>query len=387
MAEILMINVPFAGHTNPTIPLTKALVNNGHNVSYINSEEYRTIIEDTGALFIPYKEYPATPTERQKAQMSFRAAFDTAVNVKNKYDLLIYEMFFYPGFKVAEILDIPCIRQFSQPAWNNSTLSDATFGFKLSCLLIDINVMGIKNKLRMGLVGTNLKKAILNDKPSFNIVYVPRLFQKDRESFNTDYLFTIPKNDIVSTSQDIPFKEMKPPIIYISLGSIISKKGFYNKCIRSFGAKDVSVILNTGKVKPESLGKIPENIYAYSFVPQIEILQHADVFVTHCGMNSVNEAMMHGVPMVTVPLENDQISNAIQISKLGIGKTVGTIRCSGKQLFNAVMDVNNNEIIKRRCFDVQQLVLNETGIDEVIIRINSLLSQRRNDHGVFNNRL
>ena len=29
MANILMINLPFAGHTNPTLPLTEALVKQG----------------------------------------------------------------------------------------------------------------------------------------------------------------------------------------------------------------------------------------------------------------------------------------------------------------------------------------------------------------------
>ena len=41
MADILMINVPYAGHTNPTLPLAKALVQHGHKVSYVNAEEFR----------------------------------------------------------------------------------------------------------------------------------------------------------------------------------------------------------------------------------------------------------------------------------------------------------------------------------------------------------
>ncbi|MEA4969098.1 MAG: hypothetical protein VB051_01055 [Candidatus Pelethousia sp.] len=53
MAAILMINVPYAGHTNPTLPLAEALVRNGHKVFYVNAEEFRTKIERTGAEFIP----------------------------------------------------------------------------------------------------------------------------------------------------------------------------------------------------------------------------------------------------------------------------------------------------------------------------------------------
>ena len=81
------------------------------------------------------------------------------------------------------------------------------------------------------------------------------------------------------------------------------------------------MILNTGKVDIQILGKIPDNIYAYYFVPQIEVLQHADVFLTHCGMNSVNEAMALGVPMVAVPCWSEQFSNAKLVEdvwKIGI---------------------------------------------------------------------
>ncbi len=51
MAAVLMINVPFAGHTNPTLPLAEALARRGHKVSYINAEEFRGSIEKTGAEF------------------------------------------------------------------------------------------------------------------------------------------------------------------------------------------------------------------------------------------------------------------------------------------------------------------------------------------------
>ena len=123
---------------------------------------------------------------------------------------------------------------------------------------------------------------------------------------------------------------MKSPIVYISLGSIISNKGFCRECIKAFGSTGFSVILNTGRISPESLGTIPENIHAYSFVPQIEVLSHTDVFLTHCGMNSVNEALTLGVPMVAMPFLNDQITNAKRIVELGLGKKVRSFPSRGK---------------------------------------------------------
>jgi len=282
-------------------------------------------------------------------------------------------MFFYPGIRIAEKLGIPCIRQFSQPAWNWNTISNATWFFKLSCVLIDFQVMSGKNKEYMELVNKTLAEAVINDKPSLNIVYVPQIFQTDRKTFGKDYLFTVPVSEGISIPQQIPYEKMKPPIVYISLGSIISNKGFCKECIRAFGGKDVSVILNTGRVKPETLGKIPGNIFAYSFVPQIEVLQHADVFLTHCGMNSVNEAMTYGVPMVAMPFINDQISNAKRIVELEIGKRVRSFPSRGRQLYETVKNVYSDKHIQNRSTEVEGLLKRETTLEEVISRIENLL--------------
>ena len=123
--NILMVNVPYSGHVNPTLPLTRELVKRGHSVQYVNAEEFRDKIENTGAKFIPYINYPAYPNVTEKKRFCFQAAFDTAMSLKEPFDLLIYEMFFYPGIQIARLKNIPCVRQFSQAAWSEETRKDA----------------------------------------------------------------------------------------------------------------------------------------------------------------------------------------------------------------------------------------------------------------------
>ncbi len=374
MAAILMINVPFAGHTNPTLPLAESLVRRGHRVTYINSEEFRGKIEQTGAEFIPYENYPAAPTQQQKKTKCFRAAFDTALGIRRKFDLLIYEMFFYPGKRIADMLGIPCVRQFSQSAWNQETMENATRFFRLSIFLIDVQVMGKRNAKHMGLVNKSLAEAVLYDKVALNIVYVPQIFQEKRETFGDDYIFIGAPDEGTAVSRQMTYERMKPPIVYISLGSIISNKGFCKECIRAFGGRDMSVILNTGRIKPETLGKIPDNIFAYSFVPQLDVLSHADVFLTHCGMNSVGEAMRHGVPMVAMPFINDQIANAKRIVELGIGKRVRSFPSRGKELYEAVHAVYGDSTMRNRSKEIQELLKKESSFNDAIARIERLFT-------------
>ena len=169
---------------------------------------------------------------------------------------------------------------------------------------------------------------------------------------------------------------MKRPIVYISLGSIISNRGFCKECIRAFGNRDLSVILSTGKISPDSLGKIPPNIYAYSFVPQIEVLRYADVFLTHCGMNSVNEALRLGVPMVAMPFINDQLGNAARLTELGIARRVRSFPSSGRQLYRSVRTVAADSGMKAKAEEMRRMIENQPGIDSVIERLEQIAEKR-----------
>ena len=370
--RILMINLPYSGHVNPTLPLTSALVRRGHAVTYVNAESFRRRIENTGAFFVPYRDFPADLSDEQIKRRCFSAAFDTAMALPGPFDLLIYEMFFYPGIEAARRRGIPCVRQFSQPAWSEATWEDAPLAFKVSAKLIDRQVLTGKDARRMGFESSSLRHGIIDRKPDLNLVYVPEAFQSRRESFDDSYLFLVPPMVPPRSDGTIPYDKMKRPVVYISLGSIISNRGFCKECIRAFGNKPVSVILNTGRIAPESLGKIPENILARSFVPQIEVLSHTDVFLTHCGMNSVNEALSLGVPMVAMPFINDQLTNAQRITELGVGKRVRSFPSRGKELYRTVCSVYADGEMKKRAVEMSRSFRHQTSLEEAVVRIEAL---------------
>lgn len=377
--NILMVNLPFSGHTNPTLPLAEGLVKRGHSVTYINAEQFRSPIEKTGARFVPYLDYPAQPSEEEKKRRCFLAAYRTAMALDEPFDLLIYEMFFYPGIEIARRKRIPCVRQFSQPAWSEETWASASPVFKLSARLIDVQVFPKKTARYLGHEYACLRDGIIRSSPELNIVYVPEAFQANRDSFGADYLFLVPEPSPARIERHIPYEKMTGPIVYISLGSIISNRGFCKECIRAFGGTEFSVILNTGKVAPESLGKIPANIYAYPFVPQLEVLSHADVFLTHCGMNSVNEALTLGVPMVAMPFINDQVGNARRIVELSLGKRVRSFPSRGKELLAAVRAVYADRTIKENVEKMRAAIREQISWDAVIRRIESIPAQSRGD--------
>jgi len=57
----------------------------------------------------------------------------------------------------------------------------------------------------------------------------------------------------------------------------------------------------------------------YTSVDQIAVLQKADVFISHCGMNSVNESLYFSVPLVMLPQTPEQGGVATRVAQLGAG--------------------------------------------------------------------
>ena len=49
-----------------------------------------------------------------------------------------------------------------------------------------------------------------------------------------------------------------------------------------------------------------ENISVFESVDQIAVLSAADVFLSHCGMNSVSESLYYQVPLIMHPLTSEQ---------------------------------------------------------------------------------
>ena len=85
-----------------------------------------------------------------------------------------------------------------------------------------------------------------------------------------------------------------------------------------------TVIVSTGHEEPADLGPLPANVLARRSVPQLEVLDRAALFVTHGGMNSVNEALRAGVPTLVVPQGADQPLVARRVVELGAGLMLRT---------------------------------------------------------------
>ncbi|MEM1256117.1 MAG: nucleotide disphospho-sugar-binding domain-containing protein [Cyanobacteria bacterium P01_H01_bin.21] len=75
-----------------------------------------------------------------------------------------------------------------------------------------------------------------------------------------------------------------------------------------------------GKLTPDKLPNLPANVHAFSWVPQLQVLKHANCAINNGGINSINECLFFGVPMLVYSLKHfDQDGDAARVAYNGLG--------------------------------------------------------------------
>merc|ERR1712050_818331 len=76
----------------------------------------------------------------------------------------------------------------------------------------------------------------------------------------------------------------------------------------------------------QPLARIPGNVLFAPRVDQLAVLASGRIhgFVSHCGLNSIHEAMHFGIPVVAVPFIGDQFVTARLVVEKGAGLRLST---------------------------------------------------------------
>lgn len=338
MSKVVFFSIPAYGHTNPTIEVVHELVNRGCEVLYYSFDEFKDKIEGAGAKFISCDKYlpQLRSGDEKKVGRDFSAliemVIDTTLSLDEKVcreledfspDCIVSDSLSFWGRLFAGKLNIPYICSTTTFAFNDHTAKMMKQGFReILYMIIGMGRINKKTKLlrEKGYDVQNFISIVKNDNDTDTIVYTSKEFQPMWETFSDKYFFVGPSvPETISDSQKGTRKQ-----IYISLGTVNNKNiRFYMNCLHAFENYDADVIMSVGKdTDIEDLGHIPYNFQVKNSVRQTMVLQNTDVFITHCGMNSVNESLYYGVPMVLFPQQPEQRMVAGRVADLGAGITL-----------------------------------------------------------------
>lgn len=352
--SILFIQGVFEGHVTSTIELVNDLISLGYNVSCYVLDQFAKRYENTDAKLIIYS---IEKKDLYQNKNSFRdlllfRCLDTILTQgkkeKEKYDYLLVDSLFDGKeinkiFKASAVISVHTLPHIQFPL---DLIKQANKEVS--------NLVSILNK-KFNLDFKDPLTIISNPNAKYKLVLTSRKFQSSLVCLDHSFYFIGPSFiEKKPIDKSFPFKkDLNKKLIYISLGTVFNNNtDFFKLCIKAFAfSKKFQLILSIGKSNDiKEFGKLPDNVYIYNFVPQQQILAEADIFISHGGLNSINERLiLSKKPLIIIPQFGDQFSNAYQIALLGAGISLDKDKVNEDDLKNAVNSIlDDGEKYKKR---------------------------------------
>ncbi|MBE7043171.1 MAG: glucosyltransferase [Ruminococcaceae bacterium] len=391
MSNIVFFNIPAHGHTNPTIEVVRELVSRGHQVWYYSYQNMREKIESAGAAFISCDDYDTEQklSPKDAVRIGKDLAFSTKILVDTTLALdekvckemkelnphcIVADSMALWGKAVALKLGIPFVSSTTTFAFNqhSAKIIKQGMGDFLRMLFAMPKTTKQINRLKnQGYPINNILDIIGNDANTHTIVYTSPDFQPCSETFSEHYAFVGPS--IRPSSEQIEKK--KSPLIYLSMGTVNNDQmPFYKTCISTLANTEYQVIMSVGHlVSMDAFGTLPENISVYPHVDQIAVLEKADIFVSHCGMNSVSESLYFSVPLIMLPQTSEQKGVAQRVLQLGAGLKLRSL--NPNSLLHAIYEIQNNPIYYQNASKISEGFRNCSGAKGAADKILSLCHQ------------
>lgn len=382
MTRFLCIVSSQHGHINPTLAVVQELVERGDTVIYYATEQFRPSIEATGATFRGY----TSIVERRWAHMISTSddprdnpfirmgheAIEECNHVlsqirddaaRHDADYVLYDTM--SGKTLAELLHLPAIQFYSTYAVNQlfNPMAEqlqalATGPTAQAFLEVNKAFDDFRTSYQLPLLPFS---SLLLDIEPLNIVFLPRTLQPLQENFDHRFAFVGPSMRPRFSPPGFSLKKQdQRPLLYISMGTIFSthhQLAFIRNCFQAFSDSDWLVIQSIGnEIDRAQLEPIPENFLVYQHVPQLEVLQQTDLFITHGGINSALEALYYGIPLVFVPQMPEQEMTSQLLTMRGLGITLAKTDLTADVLQKTVTRIHTDPTFRANAQAMQNIL-------------------------------
>lgn len=371
MGKAVYFNLPGAtGHINPAVGIVSELIRHGEQVIFYADPGVTLKFNALGAEARDYRQWSAYDHQPDIAadlvsvgielfEMTEQCLLGLLRELQeDRPDYIIYDSCAPWGPILADRLGIPSVKVVTHVLWTTRMSLDPRHWMNLDMLSmiprnyrLDSRIRGAKlavsarRRFRdmldsLGLPRQSLLKdtlRIFRRPGEMTVCVTSARYQPYAEAMGEHVHFV--GASVPEYRDDQVFQrasEASRPLIYISLGSVHNQKlDFYRQCIAAFADSPHEVVMSVGKQTAlADLGSIPTHIRVFPWVPQLKVLQHASLFISHGGMNSINESLYFDVPLLMVPQQIEQAYSARRIQQLGAGRCLRPGRVTPMRLRN-----------------------------------------------------
>ena len=353
--------LPARGSLQPLLPIANALDRAGHEVAFVSAPRFRSELERRGLTFIPagldwhvsdpdYIEvlcragggltFPSLAGEERFAWVTANLFIGAAashmvtdvIDLARRWsaELIVRESLEFAGCVAAEALGLP---HASVAAAADSALDR-------------------RRELAQPLAALRARQGLPPD-PDGEMVYrhlhlcfTPPSFDGPEASFPPTARFLAhqstpgPQDRLSRWVADLPDR----PTVLVSLGTVFHRTpGLHEAILAALRDQPINLLIALGfDQDPSRLGALPSQIRVEPTLPQVALLPHCSLLVTHGGFNSAKEALAVGVPMVICPIAGDQPYCAKRCEALGVARIIAPNERTPEMIRAAVHAVLSN---------------------------------------------
>jgi len=405
--RIGFLSLPVPGHLNPMTTLARKLQTRGHDVVFISLADVAPVVEAAGLPFVPCSEraYPAgaaAKLSRRLSELSGEEALHFTVDSMMKgYTESLYESLPDTLSKAGVdglVLDqyqpyvelIPMHLRMPFVQVSNALHVDYTgqtpicfvgWPYKTGVDALARNVEGVRRARKLLEPVTASAQAYAKEvglsvdwnnphstlSPLAWITQCPQEFDFGSGPDFPQFHYAGPFHDGRGRmNSDFPWQQLiGAPIVYASMGTL--QNGlvdiFRSITQAAIGLKELQFVLAVGgHLDPKQLGAVPANVIIVSYAPQIEILKRSSLCITHAGLNTVLESLSSGVPMIALPITNDQPGVAARIADKKVGFVISPDQASPRTFVAAIKRVLEGSTFRDNAQRMQEAIRSTDGL-------------------------
>jgi UDP:flavonoid glycosyltransferase YjiC (YdhE family) len=359
--RILFTTTGGAGHFNPLVPIARAATDAGHEVAIACRASFGPTIERSG-----FRAFPAGYETR--GRQVFELFAGVRMQPESEVDYWMHRQVFIGVYATAMVPDLLMLCR----DWHPDLIvrEAGEFGGCVAAEVLGIPPASVRSsaypaKIIREHFGGAL--AILRDRhglpPDPDAAMLTRYLHLACEPPGFAFPGEIPPptTHLVRPVNDEPGEEGLPgwvadlpdrPTVYATLGTVSSGspigRPVFPAILAALRDEPVNLILTVGRSNdPQQFGEQPANVHIAQYIPQGMLLPYCDLAVHQGGFSTVTGVLNTGLPMVVIPMMNDQSNNAARCAALGVGAVLGPGERTPEAIRAAVREVLTDPTYRR----------------------------------------
>ncbi|QEF98973.1 MurG-like transferase [Stieleria maiorica] len=219
------------------------------------------------------------------------------------------------------------------------------------------------------------------------VVQIPEPFDFPRSQLEPSFHYTGPFHSCDSRpSVEFPWERLSGdvPLIYASMGTLQNQiRHVFETIAEACRDLPVQLVISLGGGdNADEFAALPGNPIVVGYAPQLELLQKASVCITHAGLNTALESIAHGVPMLAIPITNDQPGVGARIRHHGLGHVIGLKQVTAGRIRKSLQTLLQDPLFTENAKTFQRTIASTDGVGRAARLIENALANGTENAGV-----